>query len=55
MTVGTAVGTLLISAQLTGAGYTGAILEADKPILARVLGVTIIASGAVAAAASLSL
>jgi MFS family permease len=52
MTVGTAVGTLVISAQLAGAGYAGAILQADRPLLARVLGVTILASGAVAAAAS---
>ena len=55
MTVGTAVGTLVISAQLAGAGYAGTILQADRPLLARVLGVTILASGAVAAAASLSL
>jgi MFS family permease len=55
MTVGTSVATLLISAQLAGTGYAGAILQADKPLLARVLGVTIVASGAVAAAASLSL
>ncbi len=55
MTVGTAVGTLVISAQLAGAGYAGSILQADKPLLARVLSVTILASGAVAAAASLSL
>lgn len=55
MTVGTAVGTLLISAQLTGSGYAGAILQADKPLLARVLGVTILASGAIAAAASVTL
>ncbi len=55
MTVGTAVGTLLISAQLAGSGYAGAILQADGPLLARVLGVTILASGAVAAASSLSL
>jgi predicted MFS family arabinose efflux permease len=55
MTVGTAVGTLVISAQLAGAGFAGSILQADKPLLARVLGITILASGAVAAAASLSL
>jgi EmrB/QacA subfamily drug resistance transporter len=55
MTIGTAVGTLVISAQLAGAGYAGSILQADKPLLARVLGVTILASGAAAAAASLSL
>ena len=35
--------------------YAGSILQADKPLLARVLGVTVLASGAVAAAASLSL
>jgi EmrB/QacA subfamily drug resistance transporter len=55
MTVGTSVGTLLISAQLAGSGYAGAILQADKPLLARVLAVTILASGAVAAAAAVSL
>lgn len=55
MTVGTAVGTLVISAQLAGAGYAGSILQADKPLLARVLGITILAAGGVAAAASLSL
>jgi EmrB/QacA subfamily drug resistance transporter len=55
MTVGTAVGTLLISTQLAASGYAGAILQADKPLLARVLGVTILASGAIAAAASVSL
>ena len=55
MTVGTSVGTLLISAQLSGYAAAGGILQTDGPLLARVLGVTILASGAVAAAASLSL
>jgi hypothetical protein len=55
MTVGTSVGTLLISAQLAGSAAAGGILQTDGPLLARVLGVTILASGIVAAAASLSL
>jgi predicted MFS family arabinose efflux permease len=55
MTVGTSVGTLLISAQLAGSLTPGGILQVEGPLLARVLGVTILASGAVAAAASLSL
>jgi hypothetical protein len=55
MTVETSVGTLLISAQLVGSAATGRFLQTDAPLLARVLRVTILASGAVAAAASLSL
>jgi hypothetical protein len=55
MTVGTSVGTLLISAQLAGEGASVGILQTSGPLLARVLGVTILASGAVAVAASLAL
>ena len=55
MMVGTSVGTLVISAQLAGSAATGGILQAPGPLLARVLGVTILAAGAVAAAAALTL
>jgi predicted MFS family arabinose efflux permease len=55
MTVGTSVGTLVISAQLAGSVASVGILQTSGPLLARVLGVTILASGAVAVAASISL
>jgi EmrB/QacA subfamily drug resistance transporter len=53
MTIGTSVGALLIAAQLSGAGYHGPILEAGKPLLARVLAVVIASSGVIAAAAAI--
>jgi hypothetical protein len=51
MTIGASAAALLIAAQVSGAGYHGYLLEAGKPLPARVLALVIASSGVIAAAA----
>jgi predicted MFS family arabinose efflux permease len=55
MTLGVALASLLLTVQLGAGGFSGDLLDADKGLLARSIGVIMAASGVLAAAASVLL